>query len=59
MGATQQEQSINGAPVAPAIICALSDPFPNARTSQRGDTNVVTAPLIRIPKNNAGQMTKK
>src|ERR1041384_6716132 len=59
IGAAQQEQSISGAPASPAIACDRSECLPNKLCSHLGDTNVLTAALIRMPKSNAGQITRK
>src|SRR5437667_9433134 len=59
VGATQQEHNINGAPASPAIACERSDRLPSKLSSQRGETNVLTAAQIRMLKSNAGQIQRK
>src|SRR5437879_13637734 len=59
IGATQQEHSINGAPASPANTCERSERLPNKRDNHCGETNVLTAALMRMPKTSAGQITRK
>jgi len=59
IGATQQEHNINGAPASPANTCERIERLPNKRDNHSGETNVLTAALMRMPKTSAGQITRK
>ena len=58
-GATQQEQSISGAPATPAATCARRGLRLNIWANHSGGTKARTAAPIKMPNVKAGQITAK
>src|SRR5262245_18304616 len=58
-GVMQQEQSISGAPEAPAISCARARRTSNRRDNAAAGMNARTAALMSRPNTRAGQITAR
>jgi hypothetical protein len=59
MGATQHEQSINGAPAKPARNWLTAERVEKILFQMSGETYARTAALIRMPNTKAGQITTR